>query len=224
MFENFYHSKYFEEYAVFFVPHQRYYMRAVEAVETMHILRSGLMDSHADFLADHAVGDFMKIRFETKVKDLENADLSRVKKVVMVGSGPLPETILFLNENFSIPEIIGIDNNEEAVLFGSELLSYLGVGNASIDYADGVVYDYTDVDFVYIASFVPPKNKVLDQIARTAPDHVQIVVETPLLMNKMLFEEVTSQKLHPRLKIIKRGLNETDYFRHEILTIEKYST
>ena len=103
-----------------------------------------------------------------------------------------------------------------------QLIRYRGWDNISIQTLDGCEYDYKDADFVYVANFVPPKNKVLERIALTAPNHVQIIIESPLLMGKILFEEVNTTTLHPLLKITDRQENITPYFRHEILKIEKY--
>ncbi|QQS59745.1 hypothetical protein IPN35_02610 [Candidatus Peregrinibacteria bacterium] len=220
-FQSFYHSVHFRTFSdLFLIPHQ-YYMRAVEALESSCIQRVSFSDS-IEPLSDKVKGDFMKTRFYTKVKDLSMVDFSRVKKFVMVGTGPLPDTILFVTENFNIPEIIGIDNNAEAVFSGNELIRYLGLSQVQIRNADGIDYDYSGADLVYVANFVPPKNKVLSRIAETAPNHVQIIIESPLLMGRLFFEEVIPEKLHHLLRIQEKQVNETEFFRHEVLKIGKY--
>jgi len=221
IFNKFYHSKHFFKFQKrFLYPHQ-YYMRAIEAQESSFIQRTTFRNTNSP-LEDTTKGEFMKTRFHSKVNDLKMIEFEKVKKVVMVGSGSLPDTILFLAENFKIPEIIGLDNNAEAVFSSCELINFLGFSNITIKNVDGLHYDYSDADLVYIANFVPPKNEVLNQIAKTAPQHVQIIIESPILMGQLFFEEVIPEKLNPILNITKESENKTKYFWHKVLKIEKY--
>lgn len=221
IFSQFYHSKYFAEFKkIFLEPHQ-YFMRAIEAQESSFIQRS-IFSRKNDLVEDKMKSTLLKERFFSKIKDFKLIDFEKVKKVVMVGSGSLPDTLLFLAENFKVPEIIGLDNNAEAVFSSCELINFLGFSNITIKNVDGLKYDYSDADLVYIANFIPPKNGVLEQIAKTASQGVQVLIESPVNLRQLFFEDITHAKINPVLKIVTTQENHAEYFWHKVLKIEKY--
>ena len=73
-----------------------------------------------------------------------------------------------MEENTNIENIIGLDNNQEALYITGKMISALGLNRITLEAMDGKNYDYKDTDIVYIAGFVPPKHKILDQIVKTS--------------------------------------------------------
>lgn len=217
--EIFMHSKDYEHYCSFFKQYNDYYMRALESAEAVSVItRKNISENNFVELFDR---DHIRQRYLNKAKELQTLDFSHARKIVMVGCGPMPETILYISENTGISEIIGLDNSKEAIYISSQIISTLGFEWITLIHIDGADYDYHDADIVYIAWFVSPKKKVLDRIAQTAPRHVQILVDSPINMLKMVFEDVAST-LNGRLKIVSRSLISTLYYRQEMIKIEKF--
>ncbi len=101
-------------------------------------------------------------------------------------------------------------------------MSSLGLDRIHLQHVDGLLYDYSDADIVYIAGFVRPKNDILARVAETAPQHVQILVDSPTHMLKMLFESVSESQLHRRLKIVEKTPSVSPYYRQEMLKIQMF--
>ncbi len=142
------------------------------------------------------------------------------KQIVMVGGGALPETILYLYDHTDIQNIIGLDNNQEAIYMAGEMIrSINNTSRIRLLHQNGSNYDYRDADIIYIANFVTPKMKVLDRIAETAKNGVQILVRTPVSFSKMFYESALDG-LNPRLTITQEGAINR-YFLSSTLVMQK---
>lgn len=216
-----YHSEKYAKLQKFFFEQNDYYMRALEAVEAMVVLRNHISHDADEFL-NLLEYDYNKKRYEAYSTFYKNLELKDIKKMVMVGCGPLPNTIMYFYENTKIPEIIGLDNNQEAVFMAGTMLKGLECSGVKLRHMDGTKYDYSEADVITIANFVSPKNKVLNRIASTCKDSAQIVVESPRFLNSMIFDKIVKEKLHPRLKV--NNVTEVDYgyTKNEIFFMSKY--
>jgi len=68
---------------------------------------------------------------------------------------------------------------------------------------------------------VPHKHQILEQIARTGKDSVQIVVRSATYLTKMLYNDVSENLFH-RLKIVNRKVSNSPFITRETVVIEKY--
>lgn len=202
LYELFEHTEYYSKNREIFASYENYYVRTLEALESISILTKNV-HNNASFV------DFFNKRIAKETylqtsKEIEMADFSNCKTLVMVGAGPLPETILYIYENTNIENIIGLDNNQEAVFMAGEMIRSQNLPRIKFLHFDGTLYDYHDADIVYVANFVRPKKKIFQRIAETAKTNVQIVTRTPVMFGRMLYED-TLPSLHSRLSLIQEG-------------------
>jgi uncharacterized UPF0146 family protein len=215
------HSERYPEYEKFFRHQNDYFMRAIETVESIDIITKNVGTKSS--LTDIISTEYLKDRYKQKGHDLRLADFSNVKKVVMVGCGPFPDTILYIYENTNVPEIVGLDYNEEAIHISSQFIHGLGFNRIKLECIDGTLYDYNDTDLVYIAGFVRPKHKILKRIAETSKKkNITIIIDSILGMQELLFESINENNLHPRLRIEKRDYSRSAFYRQEIIKVVKY--
>jgi hypothetical protein len=217
----FFHSSRYEEYKSFFRLQNNYYMRAIEAAEAFEIMTRQV--GHYSGAEDIMNSEYIKRRYIQKSEDVHLLDFGEAENFVMVGCGPLPETILYINDNAAVKNIIGIDNNQEAVYISNELISSLNYDNIQLKYADGADYDYKDADVIYIAGFVTPKHDVLAQIAETGKSDVQILVDSPIGLKRLLFDPIDEGNIHHRLKILDSSICESEYTRANMIKITKFN-
>jgi hypothetical protein len=219
LFKLFEHSKYYNKYKKFFNKMDDYYVRSFEAMEAVNIIAKSYTTP----------GSFLKLTeqdltinsYKVVKREIELLDHSNCKTLAMVGSGPLPETILYIFENTNILKIIGIDNNQEAIYLAGEMISSIKkTPRIEFIHYDGLDYNYKNSDIVYIANFVYPKTEVLNRIAKTAKPGIKILIRNPFSFGKMLYDEVNFDKIDPRLTLIQKG-KKIDYFLNYPLIFEK---
>ena len=119
---------------------------------------NGADDSHLSGMGDFAESSYRR------VQDMfERVDFSTCRQFVMVGCGPLPVTILHVMNKTDVPEIIGIDIDENALNLNKAAFP-LPDGRLKMIHTDGSEYDYSAADIVYIANLISPKSEVLSQV------------------------------------------------------------
>ncbi len=95
--------------------------------------------------------------------------LTKVKRMTMIGSGPLPLSALIMAKT-SNAEVRSLDIDPFSHLLGQQLLTSLQNNNRILhEQEDGARADYSRDDFVLIASLVPNKEDILQQIKNTNP-------------------------------------------------------
>ena len=132
-----------------------------------------------------------KPSYERMANTIRLADHAQCRKYVMVGIGRVPFSLFYLHDFTSIPEMIGIDNNPQAIEKCQQGLDLYNLSRISVQCKDGRHYDYSDADIVYVACFARPKKEILDQIARTAKRDCQIIVQVPEFTGSLLNDRVT---------------------------------
>lgn len=116
----------------------------------------------------------------TRVSDLfEYVDFSNIKNVVMLGCGKLPVTALHIIDRTEVSRVTCIDILPTAVLTAEKLGEQLGWSKIEFTCTDGLEFDYSLADFIYVANMVRPKSAILAQIFQTARPDASIVVREP---------------------------------------------
>jgi len=217
--ELFFHSKYYWKNKDFFREKNYYYMRAIESLEAISIMTKWLhwKNNFLNLIDREQIKD----RYYRKEHDIKSINFSDAKTLILVWSWPMPETILYIYENTNIKKIIWIDNNYEAIYISGEMISNLWLENINLIYAEWSEFDYSEADIVYIPWFVHPKDKILDQIAKTCNGNIQILVDSAIFMNKMLYDTVPLD-INPRLKIEEIDKVISPYYKQEMIKIVKY--
>jgi hypothetical protein len=220
-FEHFYHSSYYQIYKNIFKQFNDYYMCAIESMETVAIIRNNIEKNYR--FIEMINNLYIKDRYDKKIAEFSSLDFSGSKTMVIIGSGPLPKSIIFLAENTKLEKIIGLDNNQEAVFMSGEIISSLGLRKVNLFHKNTIKFNYKDADIIYITGIISQKNKILDRIAETGKDSVQILVDTPRLLSKLLYESVDENSIHPLLKIVNKQHSNNIYNNQTMLKIEKHN-
>lgn len=168
------------------------YERALETKESI-IITSEVFKNNDRYLDEFAHNSFLVDNYKIVKNEFELLERKNPKQLVMVGCGPLPETILFLLDNTNIEEIIGIDSNQEAVFLAGEVLNALGHGDrAKVKYAYGEEYNYIKADTIHVANAVHNKQSVLDRIAKTAKKGAEVLVRNPSGLFSICYQDTYS--------------------------------
>ncbi len=220
LFTFFYHSKFYDKYKTYFRDQNNYYIRALESAEAFSIMTHHTNSNH--HFIDLINRDFIKNRYKTKATEISLLNTSNANTLVMVWSWPMPETIIYFNENTNIKNIIWLDYNQEAIYIWNELINSLQINNIKLIHKNALDYNYAWTDIIHIAIFVSPKDEILAKIAETADENVQISIESPTWFYKMLYDDVY-ENINKRLKIIKRQWFSNPYIKSEILLLKKHN-
>lgn len=213
----FIHSKYYQKYNAYFESLENYYTRAVEVAEAFTIITKQI-SKKLSFL-DLFDRQMSKETYLQTSREIKMLDFKNCKKLVIVGCGCLPETILYIYENTPIKEIIGLDNNQEAIYIAGEMIRSQKLSNIHLLHYSGMNYDYSKNDIVLISNMVRGKKKILDRIVETAQDNVQILIRTPILLGHMFYENALDS-LNKRLVVIK-SKRVSSYFLENTVLMKK---
>jgi hypothetical protein len=136
-------------------------------------------------------------------------DLAEARRIVVIGSGPVPDSLFVLREltessdgPTSDVELIGLDLDSHAVDDGRALVAELELDRISILHADAAHYDYSDADVVCCSIFATPRPAVYEQIGRTAPAHCQVLIRDPVAGGVIVFERLVD-RLPPSLVLVR---------------------
>jgi len=151
-----------------------------------------------------------------RVNDMFNyIDFSSCQRFVLVGCGALPVTIFQVHDNTTTPDIIGLDIRTEAIETLEMIVEKFDLKRVQPIQCSGQEFDYNDVDVVYIANLVTPKEQVLERIATTASKNVQIIMRDPYSIGRLWTEHGT-EKLDSKFEIIAYGKPGPAYFSRDV--------
>ena len=126
--------------------------------------------------------------------------LPAYSRMVMVGCGAFPATLLWLRDQFSKSFHLGLDLDAQCVETARKLAEIMGFNDMSFKVMDGKDYDYDGVEFVYVANQVISKKSVLDQVSRSG-SVARVVVREPTRKGELLPKlsaTICQQRVHDR--------------------------
>lgn len=211
------HRKY-KEYELFFREQNNLFMKEIEIVEALHIIQHypNIKPPFRKILST----EYLKERYFQKKHDLRLVDFKSIDNCIIVGSGSFPDTIFHIYENTQVSKIIGLDYDRDAIEISLKLIKSLKNNRIEFKFIKGCEYDYSSIDLVYIAGFVSPKHEILKQIANTCQKpNLQIIVDSVLGMQKILYENIIEENIHPSLKILQRDYSKNTYSRQEMIKL-----
>lgn len=121
--------------------------------------------------------------------------------VAMVGCGPLPETLIEIYRyNNKIKQIIGIDKRPEVLKTANKVIKKIlpEAENIKLEASKAELYDYKDIDIIFLANGLVNKGVILKRIYETGERSLEILARTPILMGKIVYEDLYSL---PELKL-----------------------
>lgn len=129
-----------------------------------------------------------------RMQDLEDAiGADDCQKIVMVGCGPFPATLLWMAHRFPGAQCRGLDSHPESLEMARKVAACLPQADLHFELVCGTGYDYGDADFIYVANQVSPKLQILEQIEKTATKNVTVVVREPCGNGWLLAEGVAAK-------------------------------
>jgi hypothetical protein len=221
LYQAFERSNYFAKHQKEFSGFETFYVRSNEIQEAMSIKYEKNAHGEKGFLelcdTELSRQTYEQTRDEMQMLDEQDRNC---ETMVMVGCGPLPETMMFIIEQTGVKKIIGLDQEETAVSMAGGLIHSMGY-DKRIDTQPvrGEQYNYGDADVICVANFVSPKRAVFERIADTAKQGAKILTRNPVSFGRMLYE-VTEDCIPPRLTIMKKDLV-NPYFLFQGMLLEK---
>lgn len=176
-------QNYLAQHQEFFTTCQRRYLTLKERQEVNLLIEKS---QRVNMVGDSLISRFGINAYE-RVRDLSQmVDFSACQRCIMVGCGALPATLFYLYDRYPTLEYIGIDIDPVALTTAQEAMDSLGIEKIRLVEADGSQFDYAETDLVYIANQVSPKSLVLEHIAATVEQTVQLVMRDPTRRGKLL--------------------------------------
>lgn len=128
--------------------------------------------------------------------------------VLLVGSGPLPLTGIFLARNHGCT-VTFLDVNNDSLKLSEDLCEKLGIKNVNFIPADAVTFpDYHKFDTIIIAAMIESKKiakeKFINQLSKKVKRHTHILIRSAFHNRELLYKKLDVTKitgLHPILEV-----------------------
>jgi hypothetical protein len=160
---------------------------------------------------DSPVGSFPEVAGRAammayeRVSDIfKHTNFEGCSKFVLIGCGQLPITALHVMDQTNVENIVCLDVSAAAIEAVNKLQQKFGWSRLKAMACNGLEYDFSDADIVYIANMVSPKHPVLSHVTETAPKHTQIIVREPYSLGQ-LWAEKAEQHFGPNIQVTARG-------------------
>ncbi|MCZ3367157.1 MULTISPECIES: nicotianamine synthase family protein [Methanobacterium] len=135
-------------------------------------------------------------RYEKLVNNEENlAKFSKGDKLVFIGGGPLPLTIIMFNKFFGVKGT-SIEVVPEIADLSRKVLEKLGL-SSQINVVDGdeTVLSHMDYDGVMVAAFAEPKMRVFEHVHESVEPETKILYRTYSGMRAILYTPIKHDDL-----------------------------
>ena len=128
-----------------------------------------------------------------RMRDLfERVDFSACRHLIMVGSGPLPVTLIHIHQRTAIPRLTSVDTATEAAGAIERIRTGLGWDRLRAVSGNGLDIDYGDADAVYLANLVTPKAEILRRVADQVAPGTVVIVRDPAGAGELVAERATA--------------------------------
>lgn len=213
-FEELLESQRGERFHAIFAPFQRRHLALSEKAVAERLLE--IEATGAPALAQLLDIPFARQAYERVAEALVLVDFSRCRRFVNIGCGPFPAAALLIHEQTSVPDIVAIDNDADAVSQATMVTGRLASSRLEIVRDDGRTYDFSQSDVIYIANHVFPKLQVLARIAETASCDTKVLVRDPCGLGVLLAERARGA-LPLRLGLVAEGAADANFHSRHLL-------
>lgn len=118
-------------------------------------------------------------RVYQRVADMfDTVDFEGARRLDMIGSGPLPATLMHVADRAPHVELHGVDVSEAAVSLAGELCSAAQT-RARFHLGHGQTWDFGGADIIYVANLCAPKAAILERVAQTRREGARVVLRDP---------------------------------------------
>jgi Methyltransferase domain len=201
-------------YSTAFSAFQRRYLAFKERLATEDL--SQVLAASSSRIGDRLTDRFAKDSYQRVKELLVLADLRDCRRLVMVGCGAFPATLLWFSDQLPAIDYIGLDIDPDCVLLANRMAEALGRRNLRFETVDGSDFNYSGADFVYIANQVAPKRKVLEQLLQYATPQLQVAVREPSHLGELLAAPVR-RDLPPGFAICASGPVSPAFLSYDLL-------
>ena len=161
---------------------------------------------------------------ELEYRSLGLVGTREIKRVLFVGSGPLPLSSILLARQYGV-YVDNLDNDADAVQASTKLVNHLGLGDViKTELGDAARYDcYGDYDAVFLASLVglqsDQKQAIINRISEQMRPGSLLVVRTAHDLRTLLYPEVDIDSISGlKPQVVIQPLNEVV---NSIIILEK---
>lgn len=111
--------------------------------------------------------------------EFEMVGIEKNHKVLHVGCGAVPNTLLILAKNMDA-SFVGIDRDEKAVEMARKMVKSYGLERKiKIEIGDALSYGFSEFDVIIISLGVEPRDKIFERIINETEDNAKIVARKP---------------------------------------------
>jgi tRNA/tmRNA/rRNA uracil-C5-methylase (TrmA/RlmC/RlmD family) len=169
---------------------EEYYERLIEVDESM-IINAEILNNDEESLLSFAKNHFIVDNYKMVQKELEMLEKENIETLVMIGCGPLPETILFISDNTNISKIIGVDMSNEAIAMAGDIIKAMGLcKKVELVCSNGEDFDFSKADVVFVANATNNKNDLFKQISKTAKKGTEIILRNPYYLSNLVYKSL----------------------------------
>lgn len=193
-------SEGYQAQRAFFAPRWSRYLRVMEEMQSAAMLGSVTQYGFSAHNSVLAREDYRGIEAELSCV----VDAQGGHRLVMVGCGQYPETLIQIcASGLRIEDAVGIDCQQDAAVTSQRVLEKWRPSQtavpAQIECADGATFDFSRANLVLMANGTARKQAILQRIVDTAPADVRILARNPILLGRMLYEDIFQPALNKRL-------------------------
>ncbi len=131
---------------------------------------------------------YIAVQERTVLEEFSQFDLGTNSRVLIMGCGSIPNTIISLARNKKW-KIVGIDRDLAAVENARKIVREYGLKNVDIERADGMEVDLKGYNLIVVALGIEPKNRVLERISKDADSGTYILCRTAGAFSKIFGRE-----------------------------------
>ena len=117
---------------------------------------------------------YIKFFERATLEEFEMVEIGEEDKVLHVGCGPLPNTLVTLAKHIKAA-YVGIDKDGEAVEIARKIVSEYGLKNVEIEEGDAAYYPLKDFDVIIISFGVEPKEIIFKRLMEETKKGVRVV-------------------------------------------------
>ncbi len=135
--------------------------------------------------------------------ELDLANLNDDSEILVVGSGPLPMTGIYLAKKGF--DVFCIDRDEEAIKSARKKVRQIDVNlNIKFKKIDGKFKDYSDFDAVWVPLHVTPREEVVLKILKDLDDRAKIIFRNPRGLWERIYPKVDPNAFDLPFKVKKQ--------------------